>query len=344
MRSEAAFDVGPGADVDRGPERAGRDIRIGGDLPPPRVEEHPLRVQVAGERPRLGPVAIVPVRGQASFNEAREHLPLERDRAAVLDEIEHHRLEHVTPRVDQVARRLRPRGLLHEPSDSVLLDGDDPERGRIVDRPQRDRADSAALLVRLDEAVQFDRVDHVSVVDRERPVNVPPDVPNRAGRAERFRLLDHADLDAEVVGLKELAHLVEAIIDGDEDFVTHGRQRIQRVDDLGAVHERDERLRAVQRERTESRAEAARDDHELHPRYEAEARLSIFWPRRSFGDNRDDVVAPEDHGPDAPDVVLFRLFRVFEDHVHVVVVSDELPLEDPVIFEQELDPLVDGFF
>src|SRR5439155_160913 len=145
-------------------------------VPKRRVMQDSLGVQVAGERPRLGPIAIVPVRGQASFNEAREHLPLERDRAAVLDEIEHHRLEHVTPRVDEVARCLRPRGLLHEPSDSVLIDGDDPERGRIVDRPQRDRADSAALLVRLDEAVQFDRVDHVSVVDRERPVNVPPGV------------------------------------------------------------------------------------------------------------------------------------------------------------------------
>src|SRR5207245_6387546 len=130
----------------------------------------------------------------------------------------------------------------------------------------------------------------------------------------------------------------------DKDVIVRGRWRVQRVNDQRPIHEGDERFRAVQRERAEPRAEAARDDHELHPRYEARARLSIFWPRRSLGDNRHDVVAPKDDGADAADVVLLRLFGVLEDHVHVIVVSDELALEDPIVLEQELDPFVDGFF
>src|SRR5207245_9098710 len=130
----------------------------------------------------------------------------------------------------------------------------------------------------------------------------------------------------------------------DKDVIVRGRWRVQRVNDQRPIHEGDERFRAVQREGAEARAEAARDDHELHPRYEAGARLSIFWPRRSLGDNRDDVVAAEDDGADPPDVVLLRLFRVLEDHVHVVIIADELPFQDPVVLEQELDPLVDGFF
>src|SRR6266571_5751566 len=64
----------------------------------------------------------------------------------------------------------------------------------------------------------------------------------------------------------------------------------------------------------------------------------------SLRDDRDDVVSPEDHGPDAAHIVFLRLFRILEDHVHVVVISDELPFEDPVILEEQLDALVDGFF
>src|SRR5881628_1746254 len=207
-----------------------------------------------------------------------------------------------------------------------------------------DRADPGAFAMGLDEPVEIDRVDDVPVVDRERPATVPLHVLDRTGRPERLRFLDHADLDAEVMGPEELPHPLEAVVDCDQDFLARGRQRIQRVDNRRAIHEGDERFRAVQREGAEARAEAARDDHELHPRYEAGAKLSIFWPRRSLGDNRDDVVPPEDDGADPPDVVLFRLFRVLEDHVHVVVISDELPFEDPVVLEQELDPLVDGFF
>src|SRR2546422_3042102 len=62
------------------------------------------------------------------------------------------------------------------------------------------------------------------------------------------------------------------------------------------------------------------------------------------GDDRDDVVPAEDDGPDPAHVLVLRLLRVLEDHVHVVVVADELALELAVVFQQELDPLVDGFF
>ena len=64
----------------------------------------------------------------------------------------------------------------------------------------------------------------------------------------------------------------------------------------------------------------------------------------SLRDDCDDVVSSEDHGPDAAHVVFLRLFRVLEDHVHVVVIPDELPFEDPVVLEEQLNALVDGFF
>src|SRR6267143_3212465 len=73
-------------------------------------------------------------------------------------------------------------------------------------------------------------------------------------------------------------------------------------------------------------------------------RLCIFWPCDSLRDDRDDVVSPEDNGPYAAHVVFLGLLGVLEDHVHVVVISDELSFEDPVVFEEQLDALVDGFF
>src|SRR2546426_9591574 len=67
-------------------------------------------------------------------------------------------------------------------------------------------------------------------------------------------------------------------------------------------------------------------------------------PSASLRHDRDDVVPPEDDRPDAAEVVFLRLLRILEDHVHVVVVADELALENPVGFEEELHSLVDGFF
>src|SRR2546428_9058456 len=79
-------------------------------------------------------------------------------------------------------------------------------------------------------------------------------------------------------------------------------------------------------------------------RSDAARSISIFWPRASLRHDRDDVVPAEHDRPHAPHVVLFRLFRVFEDHVHVVVVADELAFEDAVVLEEKLNALVDGFF
>src|SRR5207249_6639608 len=57
-------------------------------------------------------------------------------------------------------------------------------------------------------------------------------------------------------------------------YTTLFRSRIQRVDNLRPIHEGEERFRAVQRDGAEARAEAARDDHELHPRDRKSTRLN----------------------------------------------------------------------
>src|SRR3972149_2772316 len=60
--------------------------------------------------------------------------------------------------------------------------------------------------------------------------------------------------------------------------------------------------------------------------------------------DRDDVVPAEHDRADPPDLLVPRFLRVLEDHVHVVVVSDELALEEAVILEEELDALIDRLF
>src|SRR3989441_11045748 len=62
-------------------------------------------------------------------------------------------------------------------------------------------------------------------------------------------------------------------------------------------------------------------------------------PKASLGDDRDDVVPQDVHRPDAADIHMLRLLRVFDDHVHVIVVADELGREDAVVFHDELHSL-----
>src|SRR2546427_9611465 len=49
---------------------------------------------------------------------------------------------------------------------------------------------------------------------------------------------------------------------------------------------------------------------------------------RSLGNDRHDVVPAEHDRADAADLFILRLFRVLEDHVHVLVVTHELAVED----------------
>src|SRR5438876_690570 len=80
MRTQTTFDERSGGHVHGRPERARGHVRVGGDLRASRVEEDPLRMQVAGERPRLGPVPVVLIRREPAADELREHLPLQRHR------------------------------------------------------------------------------------------------------------------------------------------------------------------------------------------------------------------------------------------------------------------------
>ena len=170
-------------------------------------------------------------------------------------------------------------------------------------------------------------------LDRERAVDEVLHVLQGPGGPERSGLVDDADLDGELVIAKEIPHLREPVIHGKDRLPARGREGLEDVDDLRLVDEGDEGFRSSQCEGTKALAETPGDDHGLHLLSEAGPRLSNFCPSGSFGDDRDDVVSPEDDGPDPADVVFLRLLRILEDHVHVIVVSDELPLEDAIVLQ-----------
>src|SRR5436305_1444468 len=118
--AQPAFHEAARAHVHGRPQGACRDIGVRRDLRAARRQEEALRVQVVRQRAGVGPPSVEAVRRQAFLNQPREDLPLERDRMARLDEIEHARLEHGPARVHQVARDLSLPRLFDEPDNANL--------------------------------------------------------------------------------------------------------------------------------------------------------------------------------------------------------------------------------
>ena len=74
---------------------------------------------------------------------------------------------------------------------------DQPVRGRVVDRRQHDRRPRLALAVQPDDRGQIDLGQHVAVEDDDRLGAACRRRTDRAAGAERRRLDDVADLDAD---------------------------------------------------------------------------------------------------------------------------------------------------
>src|SRR6267143_2040354 len=219
VRSEPTFDEGPRPDVDGGAQAPRGHVRLGCDPRTARGEEEVLSVQVIRQGPRVRPPTFEPMRYEALRNQPRENLAFHGHGAAALDEVEHGGLEHVAPGVHQMARGLALRGFLDEPRDPAFFDLDGAEGGRIVHGPYGDRPNSVALPVGLNEGVEVDRIDDVTVVHGERTAEVPLHVLQRATGAEWGRLVDDADRDAGFVFPEKVANLVEQVIHGNDRLV-----------------------------------------------------------------------------------------------------------------------------
>src|SRR2546429_9732471 len=105
----------------------------------------------------------------------------------------------------------------------------------------------------------------------------------------------------EVAVPKEVADLIEPVVDGDEHFLARGGEGVEQVDDHRPIDERDQGLRPRQGEGAEPAAEAPGDDHGLHPPSEEGPRISIFCPGASLPDDRYYVVSSEDGRAPASD-------------------------------------------
>ena len=254
----------PLAEPDAGTQREPLDLHLD-----PAVVDVLVGLEVRLGRADVLPVPLgdVPEDRPAGVEDGREDLAGEVDGAALGDEVEDLRLEHVDPGVDRVAEDLAPRRLLQEAFDRAALVGDDdPELQRVLDRAERQGGQGALLLVEVDDGREVDVGQDVTGDDEEPLVELLPGVEDRAGRAERRLLggVDHAD--AELGPVAEVAaDGVGHERDGDDD-VGHP-VLAQQADDVlhhRPVGHRQHRLRLVRRERPQTRPLAAGHDHCLH--------------------------------------------------------------------------------
>ena len=122
-----------------------------------------------------------------------------------------------------------------------------------------------ALVLR-DLGRQVDVGEDVAVEHQEAVVEQRLGVLERAAGAERRRLLDVAQLDAEGAAVAEhVAHAGGHVPAGDDDVVDAVRaQPVEHEGDEGPVDERDDRLGDRRGQRAQPRAFAARQDQRLH--------------------------------------------------------------------------------
>ena len=124
-------------------------------------------------------------------DQALEGVTLDRHPGGRRDPVEHARLEHVRPGVDQVARFGPGCRLLDEaPDASVVVELDDTERRWIVDPDEVQRGLGAESAVGGDEGADVEIGQHVTVGDDERVVDAGGlgREPDRSGGVERLGL------------------------------------------------------------------------------------------------------------------------------------------------------------
>ena len=156
----------------------------------------------------------------------------------------------------------------------MLLGGvglDQPVGARILDRRQHDRRLGLALAVQPQHGAEIDLRQHVAVEDDHRIGERVAGIADRAAGAERHRLDDVAQADAEPFAFAEdLLDAARLVVQAEDDFVDlrHLLQQIDLVIEKRPVEDRNDRLRRVDRQRPQPRAFAAGEQNGLHVNYD----------------------------------------------------------------------------
>ena len=159
-------------------------------------------------------------------------------------------------------------GLLEKAKHVAAVVGfDEAVRARIVHRRQHDRRLGLALAVQRDHRREIDFRQDVAVEDDDRVADAAGGVLDGAARAERRRF-DHVPqrqpgLAAVAENFLDAARL---IVEAQDDFVDFGDflYEIELKLQKRPIEDRDDRLRRVNRERTQPRALAACEQNRLH--------------------------------------------------------------------------------
>ncbi len=227
------------------------DTATGGDAAPRLGRDLAVEDVVGGLQVALGgadvhPVAARLIAVEAVADQLGEQVALDRAaRSRGGHPIQHLALDHVGARADQVGLDLlRPRLLDERPDRAVVVPGDQPVGGGVLDRVQPERDRGPGLLVLAQLRGEVDVGQHVAV-EHQKPL-----VEHRLGELQRSP-------GPQRLGLLHVAQPhteLRAIAEHRRDPVGHesaGEYRVvdpvaleplEHVDDERAVHERDDRL------------------------------------------------------------------------------------------------------
>ena len=138
---------------------------------------------------------------------------------------------------------------------------------RVVDRRQHDRRLRLALPMQPQHGTEIDLGQHVAVEDDHRLGQRVAGIADRAAGAERHRLDDVAELDAQPLAVAEdLLDAARLVVQAQDDLVDlrHLAQEIDLVVEKRPVENRHDGLRRVDRQRPQPRALAASEQDGLH--------------------------------------------------------------------------------
>ena len=158
---------------------------------------------------------------------------------------------------------------------------------RVLDRRQDDRRLRLALAVQPQHGAQIDLRQHVAVEDDDRLGQRVAGVADRAAGAERHRLDDVAELDAEAFAFAEdLLDAARLVVQAEDHLVDlrHLPQQIDLVVEKRPVEDRHDRLRRVDGQRPQARALAAGEQNGFHDNHDHDLQCA-----RSCGMLRNDA-------------------------------------------------------
>src|SRR5260221_7868201 len=229
-----------------------------------------MDLHVLGLGSDVDPVALLDVRDKrlAALDERREEAPLDGPRRVFRDAVERVGLEDVDPGVDRVARDLVFPRLLQEPMDVAGAVGlARAVRARVARRRQHDRRLRLALAVKPQHGREIHLRQDVAVEDDDRFGERVPRVADGAAGAERHRLDDIPDADAESFPLAEnLLDAARLVVETEDDLVDLRDlpQEIDLVVQERPVQDRHDRLGRVDRQRPQPRALSSGEQDGLH--------------------------------------------------------------------------------